>query len=99
VSLLALGKLLWRFKDLEDQINIYHQQWQSYHQKHIIAKMAEKFQAKQTKEKGNIVKEIITFQVADAVAVARAIMSEEEVEITKEAEEDAAEEETPILSI
>jgi hypothetical protein len=27
VSLLALGKEPWRFKDLEDQLNMYRQQW------------------------------------------------------------------------
>jgi hypothetical protein len=40
VNLLALGKEPWRFKDLEDQLNMYHQQWQADQQKHIIAKMA-----------------------------------------------------------
>jgi hypothetical protein len=29
VSLLALGKEPWRFKDLEDQLNMYRQQWQA----------------------------------------------------------------------
>jgi hypothetical protein len=37
--------------------------------------------------------------VADAVAVARAIMAEEEAEDAEEAEEDATEEETTIVSI
>jgi hypothetical protein len=40
VSLLALGKEPWRFKDLEDQINMYRQQWQADQQKQIIAQMA-----------------------------------------------------------
>jgi hypothetical protein len=40
VNFLALGKEPWRFKDMEDQLNMYHQQWQADHQKHIIAKMA-----------------------------------------------------------
>jgi hypothetical protein len=40
VSLLALGKEPWRFKDLEDQLNMYHQQWQVDQQKQIIEKMA-----------------------------------------------------------
>jgi hypothetical protein len=42
VSLLALGKELWMFKDLYDQLNVYRQQWQSYQQKQIIAEMAGK---------------------------------------------------------
>jgi hypothetical protein len=42
VNLLALGKEPWRFKDLEDQLNMYRQQWQADQQKQIIAKMAGK---------------------------------------------------------
>jgi hypothetical protein len=40
VNLLALGKEPWRFKDLEEQLNIYPQQWQADQQKQIITKMA-----------------------------------------------------------
>jgi hypothetical protein len=40
VNLLELGKEPWRFKDLEVQLNMYHQQWQADHQNQIIAKMA-----------------------------------------------------------
>jgi hypothetical protein len=40
VNLLALGKEPWRIKDLEDQLNMYRQQWQADQQKQIIAKMA-----------------------------------------------------------
>jgi hypothetical protein len=46
VNLLALGKEPWRFKDLEDQLNMYHQQWQADKQKQIIAKMAGKMPGK-----------------------------------------------------
>jgi hypothetical protein len=42
VNLLALGKEPWRFKDLEDQLNMYCQQWQADQQKQIIAQMAGK---------------------------------------------------------
>jgi hypothetical protein len=42
VNLLALGKEPWRFKDLEDQLNMYLQQWQAYQQKYIIAQIAGK---------------------------------------------------------
>jgi hypothetical protein len=42
VHFLALGKEPWRFKDLEDQPNMYGQQWQADQQKQIIAKMAGK---------------------------------------------------------
>jgi hypothetical protein len=46
-----------------------------------------------------IVKEIITIQVADAVALAKAIIAEEDAEDAEEAEEDTAKEETTIVSI
>jgi hypothetical protein len=46
VNLLALGKYPWRFKDLEDQLNIYRQQWQADQQKQIIAQMAGKMPSK-----------------------------------------------------
>jgi hypothetical protein len=46
VSLLTLGKEPWRLKDLEDQLNMYHQKWQADQQKQIIAKMAEKMPGK-----------------------------------------------------
>jgi hypothetical protein len=42
VNLLALGKEPWRFKYLEDQLNMYRQQWQADQQKQIIAQMAGK---------------------------------------------------------
>jgi hypothetical protein len=46
VNLLALGKEPWRFKDLEDQLNMYRQQWQADQQKNIIAQMARKMPSK-----------------------------------------------------
>jgi uncharacterized membrane protein YgcG len=42
VHSLALGKEPWIFKDLEDQLNMYRQQWQADQQKQIIEKMAGK---------------------------------------------------------
>jgi hypothetical protein len=45
-NLLALEKEPWRFKDLEYQLNMYRQQWQSDQQKQIIAKMAGKMPGK-----------------------------------------------------
>jgi hypothetical protein len=99
VNLLALGKEPWRFKDLEDQLNMYHQQWQADQQKQIIAKMAGKMPVKKMKEKEKIVKEIITTQMVDAVVLAKAIPAKEDTEDSEEAEEDAAEEETTTVSI
>jgi hypothetical protein len=37
VNLLSLGKEPWKFRDLDDQLNVYRQQWQADQQKHIIA--------------------------------------------------------------
>jgi hypothetical protein len=64
-----------------------------------LQRWLERCQAKQTKEKEKIVKEIITIQVADAVALARAIMTEKDAEDAEEAEEEAEEEKKTIVSI
>jgi hypothetical protein len=45
-ELVGLGKEPWRFKDLEDQLNMYRQQWQADQPKQIIAKMAGKMSVK-----------------------------------------------------
>jgi hypothetical protein len=42
INLLALGKEPWRFKDLEDQLNVCRQQWQADQKKQITAQMAGK---------------------------------------------------------
>jgi hypothetical protein len=46
VNLLALGKEPWRFKYLEDQLNMYRQQWQADQQIQIIEKMDGKMTGK-----------------------------------------------------
>jgi ribosomal protein L15 len=46
VNLLALGKEPWRFKDLEDQLNMYRQLCHADQQKQIIANMAGKMPGK-----------------------------------------------------
>jgi hypothetical protein len=51
VSLSVLGKEPWRFKDLEDQLNMYRQQWQADQQKQIIVKMAAKGPSKSNEVK------------------------------------------------
>jgi hypothetical protein len=51
---LALGKEPWRFKDLEDQLNMYRQQWQADQQKQIIAKMTGKMAGKTNEGKRKI---------------------------------------------
>jgi hypothetical protein len=77
VNLLALGKEPWSFKDLEDQLNMYRQQWQADQQKQIIAKMTGKIPGKSNDGKRKIMKETIIIPMMVAVAVARAIMAEE----------------------
>jgi hypothetical protein len=71
VILLALGKEPWRFKDLEDQLNMYRQQWQADQQKHTIAKMAGKMPGKSNDGNIKIMKETIIITMVVAVAVAR----------------------------
>jgi hypothetical protein len=51
VNVLALGKEPWRFKDLEDQLNMYRQQWQEHQQKQIIVKMAGKMPKNKRRKK------------------------------------------------
>jgi hypothetical protein len=51
VNLLALGKEPWRFKDLEDQLNLHRQQWQADQQKQIIVKTAGEMPDKSNDEK------------------------------------------------
>jgi hypothetical protein len=51
VNLLALEKEPCRFKDLEDQLNMYRQQWQADQKKQIIAKMAGNMPGKSNDEK------------------------------------------------
>jgi hypothetical protein len=46
VIFLALGKEPWIFKDLDDQLNMYRQQWQADQQTQIIVKMAGKMPSK-----------------------------------------------------
>jgi hypothetical protein len=102
VNLLALGKEPWRFKDLEDQLNMYLQQWQADQQKQIIAKMAEKIPSKSNEGKRKLMIEIITTQMEDAEIFAKVILTEEDAEDVEDAEEaevDVVEEETTIVSI
>jgi hypothetical protein len=46
VNFLARGKEPWRFKDLEDKLNMYRQQWQADQQRQIIAQMSGKMPSK-----------------------------------------------------
>jgi hypothetical protein len=36
VNLLSMGKEPWKFKDLDDQLNTYSQQWQAYQQQKYV---------------------------------------------------------------
>jgi hypothetical protein len=46
VNLLSLGKEPWKFRDLDDQLNVHRQQWQADQQKQILAQMAGKHPTK-----------------------------------------------------
>jgi hypothetical protein len=91
VNFLALVKEPWRFKYLEDQLNMYRPQWQADQQKQIIAQMAGKMPSKSNDGKRKIMIEIITIPMEGAVVLAKAILSAEDVE---EAVVDTVEEET-----
>jgi hypothetical protein len=95
---LALGKEPSRLKDLEDQLNMYRQQWQAVQQKQIIAQMAGKMPSKSNDGEKIIMIENITIPMEDALVLAKAILSAEAVEDVEEAVADAVEEET-IVSI
>jgi hypothetical protein len=83
--MLALGKEHWHFKDLEDQINMYHQQWQADQQNQIIVKMSGKCKVSQTMANAKIVREILTKTMVVEAAVSRAIIVEEVMEEAAEA--------------
>jgi hypothetical protein len=87
--LLSLGKEPWKFRDLDDQLNVYRQQWQADQQKQIIAQMG------QMTGKEKVVIRIITISMAVAVIIAMETLLAEDVE---EAAEVAAGEEK-IVSI
>jgi hypothetical protein len=55
VNLLALGKEPWKFRDLNDQLATYGQQWKYDQQKQIMIKMAGKLPGKSSdgKRKNN----------------------------------------------
>jgi hypothetical protein len=80
---LELGKEPSRFKDLDDQLNVYRQQWQADKQRQIIAQMAGKNPNKSNEGKRKKMIEIITIPTAGAVLLATAII------IAEDAEEDA----------
>jgi hypothetical protein len=42
INMLSMGKEPWKFKDLDEQLNTYRQQWQDDQQEQIMLKMAGK---------------------------------------------------------
>jgi hypothetical protein len=99
VNLVALGKEPWRFNDLEDQLNMYHQQWQADQQKHSLQRRLERCQANQMMEKEKIMKYIIIIQMVAAEAFTRAIIAEDNAEDAEGTKEVTAEEAAIIVSI
>jgi hypothetical protein len=75
VNLLALGKEPWRFKDLEDQLNMYLSSGRQISRKILLHRWLERCQAKQMKEKEKIMIEIITIPMEDALVLAKAIIA------------------------
>jgi hypothetical protein len=51
VNMLSMGKEPWKFKDLDDQLNTNHQQWQAYQQKKIMLYMAGKYPGRSSEGK------------------------------------------------
>jgi hypothetical protein len=98
VNVLSLGKEPWRFKDLEDQLNMYLQQWQADQQSISLLRWLERFQTSSMMEKEKIVKEIITTPMLGAVVLAQAILAVGDAEDVKAAVVEAVEKET-IVSI
>jgi hypothetical protein len=82
VNLLEIQKEPWRFKYLEDKLNVYRQQWQADQQNKIIAQMAGK---NQTKEKEKTVIEIITIPTEGVIVLAMAITIAEDAADMEEA--------------
>jgi hypothetical protein len=80
-----LAKSLWKFKDLNDQLAAYRQQWQSDQQKQTMLKMTSRLPYKPGDGKQKIMKKKITTLMVvastdastDALADARGIMDAE----------------------
>jgi hypothetical protein len=98
VNLLALGNEPRRFKNLEDQLNMYRWQWKVDQQNQSLLRCMERFQTSPMMEKEKIVIEIITTPTAGAVVLAKAILATEDTEDVEEAAVVAVGEQT-IVSI
>jgi hypothetical protein len=96
VNLLALGTEPWRFKDLEDQLNMYRQQWQADQQKQIIAKMAGKMPGKTNEGKRKNNDRNHQNSNGGRISTRQDNTSREDAEDVEEAVEDTAEEETTV---
>jgi hypothetical protein len=98
---LSFGKEPWRFRDLDDQLNVYLQQWQADQQKQIIAQMAGKHPNKSNDRKRiSSDKNHHNFMAVALVIAMETLLAEgvEGAEDVEEAVEVAAGEET-IVSI
>jgi hypothetical protein len=80
VNLLSLGKEPWKLRDLEDQLNVYSQQWQADQQKKIIAQMTGKHPNKSNDGKRKSSDKIITISMAVAVVIAMETLLAEDAE-------------------
>jgi hypothetical protein len=99
VNLLALGKEPWRFKDMEDQLNMYRQQWQEDQQKYIIAQMAGKIPNKSNDGKRKINDRNHHNSNGGRSSAAKALLAAEDADDVEEAVVDVVEEETTIMHL
>jgi hypothetical protein len=97
VNMLPLGKEPWKLRDIDDQLNVYRQQWQADQQKQIIAQMAGKHPTKSNDGKRKIMIGIITILMAVAVVIAMETLHAEDVEEDVEEAAEVAEEETIVI--
>jgi hypothetical protein len=98
VNLLALGKEPWRFKDVEDQLNITASSGRQISRHRLLHRWLERCEANPMMETEKIMIEIITIPMEDAVVLAKAILAAEDADDVEETVVDAMEEET-IVSI
>jgi hypothetical protein len=98
VNMLYLGKEPWKFRDLDDQLNVYRQQWQADQKKQIILpKWLANIKTSRMTEREKEVIRIITISMAVAVVIAMETLLAEDAKDVEEAAA-VAEEET-IVSI
>jgi hypothetical protein len=98
VNMLSLGKEPWKFRDLDDHLNVYRHSVRRISKRKSLPKWLASIHTSQIMERGKIVIRIITIPMADAVVIAMETLLAEDAEGVEEAAAVAAGEET-IVSI